>query len=83
MASTELAPPPEEEAGTDAVVAKTTTDDENAKDDKEATSTGPLATAGEVFSFAQTTQVKVYIVCGLACAVVSGLVFPCKWAINY
>jgi len=36
----------------------------------------PLATFGEVFSFAQTFRVKLMIACGLFCACVSGIVFP-------
>jgi hypothetical protein len=37
-----------------------------------------LATPSEVFSFARTRRVKMYIVGGMACAVVSGAVFPGK-----
>jgi hypothetical protein len=39
---------------------------------------GPLASVSEVFSFAQTTRVKVYIGLGFASAFVSGCVFPGK-----
>jgi hypothetical protein len=38
----------------------------------------PLASVSEVFSFAQTTRVKVYIGLGFACAFISGCVFPGK-----
>lgn len=38
----------------------------------------PLATVGEIFSFAQTIKVKVCIVSGFLCACVSGAVFPGK-----
>jgi hypothetical protein len=36
----------------------------------------PLATVGEVFSFAQTGRVKAYIVAGCCCAVITGISFP-------
>jgi hypothetical protein len=38
----------------------------------------PLATVGEIFSFAQTTKVKLCIAGGFMCACVSGAVFPGK-----
>ena len=38
----------------------------------------PLATVGEIFSFAQTTKVKLCIASGFMCACVSGAVFPGK-----
>jgi hypothetical protein len=37
-----------------------------------------LATVGEIFLFAQTTRVKLYIAGGFMCACVSGAVFPGK-----
>jgi hypothetical protein len=36
----------------------------------------PLATMAEVFSFAETTQTKVYIVLGLFFSVISGVTLP-------
>ena len=39
----------------------------------------PLATVGEVFSFAQGSRVKLYIALGLFCAVINGLTYPGKF----
>jgi hypothetical protein len=44
--------------------------------DTEKKAPDPLATVSEVFSFAQTTKVKVCIALGFFCAAVSGCVFP-------
>jgi hypothetical protein len=51
-------------------------DPEDKKDDEEGKEVMPLATFGEVFSFAETTETKVYIALGVFFAIISGLSMP-------
>jgi hypothetical protein len=51
---------------------------EDATNGDEKKEADPLASVSEVFSFAQTTRVKVYIGLGFALAFISGCVFPDK-----
>ena len=46
------------------------------KKEKQSTNKDPLATIGELFSFAHTTKIKVLITCGFLCSLVTGAVFP-------
>jgi hypothetical protein len=69
MASPEEAPPPGE------APPKSGDNDKKKEGDKDK-APDPLATVREVFSFAQTTKVKVCIVVGMFCAGVTGCSFP-------
>ena len=51
-------------------------EDPKNNDDTEKKESDPLGTVGEVFSFAQTTRVKVCIGVGFCFAVISGAIFP-------
>lgn len=49
-----------------------------AQEDEEKTADDPLASVGDLFSFAQTRRVKLCLVGGFSFAIVTGCVFPGK-----
>ena len=51
-------------------------DDKSSTNDDTKPADDPLASVGDVFSFAHTFRIRLYIFTGLCCAVISGCVFP-------